>query len=121
MDSAFRRINLRPDAVVLMNTELVGTELHLQGDPMFFYLSHPFGWGGSPGVFALVGDYAKEVVSCYRSSSIQRDSDMPFSVDIFVDDNGDRTLNRTENRRGCDNCGMGGTSMRRIRRDKSGG
>ena len=55
IDNAFRRVNLHPDAVVIMCTELVGSELGLGDDPLFFYLALPFGWNGPPGIFLFLG------------------------------------------------------------------
>ena len=69
-----------------MFTELVGQELGVSDDCICFYLAIPFGWNGAPGMFALAGDYAKAVISGYRSKTPQWESDMPFSVEIFVGD-----------------------------------
>ena len=56
IDSAFRRINSRPDASIIMNTEPVGKELCLEDDPVFFYLALHFVWNGSTGAPPSVGD-----------------------------------------------------------------
>ena len=62
IDSAFRRINLHPDASIIMCTEVIGSELGLPDDPMFYYMALPFGWDGSPGCFSLATDFMKEVI-----------------------------------------------------------
>ena len=69
IDSACRRVNLHPDASIIMCTEVLGSEIGLPDDPMFYYLALPFGWNGSPGCFALVTDFMKEVIAGYKSST----------------------------------------------------
>ena len=86
IDSAFRRISIRPEAAIIMCAELVGKDLGVYDDCVCFYLALPFGWNGSPGIFALAGDYVKAVIGGYRSQTPQWESSMPFSVEIFVDD-----------------------------------
>ena len=86
IDSAFRRLNLHPDSVVIMNTELKGDEMGLTKDPIIFYLALPFGWNGSPGVFAMASDFIRDVVGGYRSSTPNWESSMAFAIDVFVDD-----------------------------------
>ena len=39
--------------------------------PIFFYMAFPFGWNGSPGVFAFAGDYIEEVAAGYRPNTPQ--------------------------------------------------
>ena len=86
IESAFRRINMHPDSVYIMNTELIGSELGIADDVMVCYLALPFGWNGSTGAFATDGDFIREVVCGYRSSTPQWESDLPFAVEVFADD-----------------------------------
>ena len=86
IDSAFPRLNLHPDAVVMMNTELKGEELGLEQDPIIFYPVLPFGWDGSPGVFSMASDFVKDVVSGYRPSTPNWESSLDFAIDVFVED-----------------------------------
>ena len=86
IESAFRRICIHPEAALIMCTELVDKELGISDDVIVFYLALPFGWNGSPGIFALVGDYIRKVTSGYRPSTPQWESEIPFLVDIFAGD-----------------------------------
>ena len=72
--------------MIITNTDLAGVELGVGGDSIFYYLSLPFGRRGAPGAFSMVGDYIRGAVSGYLRNAPQWDSELPFSVKIFVDD-----------------------------------
>ena len=85
IESAFRRILIRPDLIHIFTTDMPGRMLGRSSDVFMGHLAMPFGWIASPAYFKLHTDAITAAHNYFRPSQVLGGRER-FASFIYVDD-----------------------------------